>query len=577
MRKPLNKNFFAGIAYMLFLSFGLNAQNCIMNCKDTAIIVLDNNCQAIVNSDQIYINPQDCPGPGTVHIYNYLGIDLGNIVDGTYMDSILHIIITGYAGTQYSCTSKLIIKDITGPMIECKDTLISCMENNKPDPKLPSFLLIHDNCSIIDTAYYADQVYNFSCKNNGVNTYFADNWIIDTSCAGIGKVLFNINQFVLIGAGDTINPPKGNCSTTMTIKIPVDGKISFDWLVKGHADKDMEALYCKINNVLWKLSSKDTLMGTFNSPDLFIGDELSIELFSDGDSVFNTAYISGFEFTTKITELIIRTWTAIDKKGNSSSKIQKISIESIDLNLVSFPTDYDGVANNKISCSGDYSISATGQPKYAYPLNVNSGKLSILKSNNCVNVEYVDKKDSICGGSFKLTRSWRITDKCKSTLLTHDQIIIVEDLQAPVISAPYELIYSTDADKCSGKVIIPPVTATDQCSPKNINVSINTSFGTNGYGPFPNVPIGDHLVFYTATDECGNSAQASSKITVKDKTTPIAIVKSNLIYYLPLSGQLKIYAKDIDMGSTDNCCIQGFKIKRVNEPVSLFKDELILN
>ncbi len=577
MRKPLYKILLTGIAPMLFMSFGLQAQNCVMNCKDSVIIGLDFNCQALVNSDQLYVNPTDCPGQGIVHIYNNVGKDLGNIVDSQYMDSILNVVVTGFPGTQYTCSSKIMVRDITGPEIACKDTTINCLQYDMLNPKALGFPLIHDNCSWVDSAFYTDLIYNFICNGKGFTGYFGDNWQIDTSCAGDGKFLLSTQIATLIGAGNTKNPSNGNCITSMSIKIPVAGKISFNWLLKGDADKDTEGIICKINNVDWKLSSKDTINGTFISPDLFNGDEFSLALYSNGDSIFNTAVISEFVFSTKITELINRSWKAVDSKGNKSSCNQKISIESIDLSMISFPPDYDGISNNKIACGSDYSVKATGQPRYGKPWTANLNKFNLLKSNLCVNVSYSDKKDSICGGSFKITRTWTISDKCKSDSILHDQLIIIEDSQAPVINAPKELIYYTDADKCTGTVTIPAVIAVDQCSPNNIQLSLTSSFGTSGYGPFTNIQIGEYYVFYTAKDECGNSSQSSSKITVKDNSPPVAITKANLFYYLPLSGLLKIYAKDFDNGSTDNCCIQGFKIKRINDPQSFFKEDLLLN
>lgn len=577
MKKPIYKYLMTGIAGMLFLSFGLNAQNCLMSCKDTVVIGLDINCQAIVNSDQLYINPSDCPGAGIVHIFDYQGNDLGNTINGQFLDSILNVLVIGFPGPQYSCSSKILIKDISGPEIICKDTLINCFQYDKLNPKTLSYPLIYDNCSGLDTIYYLDKTYNFSCDGKGFTGYFALNWELENTCQGDGKIEINPENAIIYGANNTLNPPAGNCINSMKIKLPTNGKIAFNWLVKGLADKDDEALYCRINQQVWKLSSKDTATGLFTTPELKSNDEFSFEMHSNGDSIFNSAIISDFTFSSNIKEVIFRNWTAIDKRANESNHLQKISIESIDLNNIVFPTDFDGISNKVIPCGADYSIFITGQPEYINPLITSTNKINLLKFNYCIEVDYTDKKDTICGGSFKLTRTWKIHNKCKSILLTHEQIIIIEDKQPPVIYPPKEIIYYTDVDKCSGTIIIPSVNVIDQCSPLNVQVNLSTSFGKTGFGPFSEIPVGDYLLYYTATDQCGNSSQTSSKISMRDKTPPIVNTKSDLAYNLPMSGQIKIYAKDLDMGSTDNCCIIGYRIKRVTDPVSFFNEELIFN
>ncbi|MEI6411720.1 MAG: hypothetical protein WCR52_20180 [Bacteroidota bacterium] len=92
--------------------------------------------------------------------------------------------------------------------------------------------------------------------------------------------------------------------------------------------------------------------------------------------------------------------------------------------------------------------------------------------------------------------------------------------------------------------------ATDNCSA--VTIMPNWEFGS-GFGPFNNVPVGEHVVNYVATDACGNAATKTMLVTVTDNTPPQAICKSALQVSLSAVGIAYLTPASLDAGSFDNC------------------------
>ena len=82
---------------------------------------------------------------------------------------------------------------------------------------------------------------------------------------------------------------------------------------------------------------------------------------------------------------------------------------------------------------------------------------------------------------------------------------------------------------------------------------------------------GIHTIRYTLTDECGNPTICDFDIEVVDLTPPVAVTKQNLVVGLTNDGfgnegTAKLFAKDLDNGSYDNCTDVRFQIRRDGDP-----------
>ncbi|GIV33142.1 MAG: hypothetical protein KatS3mg031_0677 [Chitinophagales bacterium] len=188
--------------------------------------------------------------------------------------------------------------------------------------------------------------------------------------------------------------------------------------------------------------------------------------------------------------IIIRTWTATDACGNSSSATQAITVTD------DTPPVITGVG-------ADETISCPAIPQFSTP----------LASDNCgqATLSYTDDIEfGTCSNSFTITRTWTATDACGNSS-SATQAITVTDDTPPVITGigpdksitceeVVEFDQATAQDGCGGQVQLAyeDDTIAGQCA--NAYIIIRT---------------------WTATDACGNSSSATQAITVTDDTPPV--------------------------------------------------------
>ncbi len=114
---------------------------------------------------------------------------------------------------------------------------------------------------------------------------------------------------------------------------------------------------------------------------------------------------------------------------------------------------------------------------------------------------------------YTITRTWVATDAGGNSS-TASQIITIQDLQAPVITVPANILQNNDPGNCGAKVYF-SATATDNCSP--VSVSYTTASGSV-------FPVGVTTVTVTATDIAGNNTTADFTVTVADTEKPVVQV-----------------------------------------------------
>jgi len=258
-----------------------------------------------------------------------------------------------------------------------------------------------------------------------------------------------------------------------------------------------------------------------------------------------------------ITAQILRTWVVTDKAGNSTSEVQTVSLRRAKLSDVVFPPDRDGTQAPKLDCQADpNNLKLTGVPTVKGNPIVNGANCELV-------VQRSDQAFNTCvNGSYSILRTWTIIDYCVDSFNVHVQVIRREDNKAPVMVAPSDITVGTLSNICSAIISLPGTTATDNCS--NFNIKPNWQFG-QGYGPFYNVPVGSHLVTYTATDDCGNTSTVGMKVTVIDDDLPVAVCKKDLTLTLDDDGLITTVASLFDDGSFDNCILQSIQVSRTGQ------------
>ena len=310
------------------------------------------------------------------------------------------------------------------------------------------------------------------------------------------------------------------------------------------------------------------------SPNPYLNPLVGLPLVTDC-SAFDTTYvdnITNYACAGPWAARIIRTWTATDANGLTSSCNQTIFVDRSTLADVTFPPDYDGMPGHPamLDCSNpNTTIANTGSPM----LN----GLPIAPNGYCmIDYTYSDQIVPICAASYKILRKWTVYNWCAPLQtgvnpILHTQIIKVMDTTPPVVTCGPNITISTSAASCSANYILPPVAVVDNCSGSaNITVTTQTPNGTiNGNGgPVTGLPIGSHVITYFATDGCGNVGSCSRIITVQDLVSPTPVCIEVTTVTLNSGGIAIEFAESFNNGSHDNCCLhpsQPFRVKRMGQ------------
>ena len=295
----------------------------------------------------------------------------------------------------------------------------------------------------------------------------------------------------------------------------------------------------------------------------------------DYSDVINTNNCGGQGFVA----VIQRTWTAVDFKGNVSNCNQLLTIERVSL------ANYLPECPPNVVLQCDSIVPSTHPSVTGYPIiEINGVDLPVVPGANgfCeLASSFTDEVFNICGGGFKILRTWNIYDWCLPTNpntpnpFTCIQVIKVEDKTPPSLVCPAPIVHNAASGGCSASLMLPPATVSDVCS--NFGVKILTPFGiVNGNGGMLlNVPVGTHTITYVATDECGNISTCPVSLTIQDKTPPVAVCDEHTTVSLTADGTAIVSAQVFDDGSEDNCDIDYFKVRRMSDP--LFDDYVSFN
>ncbi len=275
-------------------------------------------------------------------------------------------------------------------------------------------------------------------------------------------------------------------------------------------------------------------------------------------------------------EEIIRTFYATDKNGVTASCQQTITLQPINLMDVEPPSNYiDATATGP----NEMVLSCTDFPITSLPGVEDVGGLTIngILLSTGMNCQYlVSKSDEvveICGGAYDLIRTWSISDWCNTPPSTTNyvQYIKVKDSEGPVGTAG-TASFENEMLSCESTVEVGAASFTDSCSPivaTNYTVSL-TGSGTTfssainaASGTFNNVPMGVYNVEWCAQDECGNEGCVTSALTIVDDSSPLAVCGPKTIS-INNSSSISFCATAFDGGSTDNCGIAAYKVKRMD-------------
>gem|GEM_PF-3351609 len=186
---------------------------------------------------------------------------------------------------------------------------------------------------------------------------------------------------------------------------------------------------------------------------------------------------------------VVRTWTATDCAGNVSTASQTITVQDVTAPELTVPADV--------------TVECDALPQL--------GEASATDAcDQDVHVKFVEERreDGACEDSYTLFRIWLATDCAGNTTLGTQEITVV-DTTAPVFAG-----VGDDATiECPAQPVFSEPTASDNCDTE-VTITFDDKDDRDECG------LGSVTRTWTATDNCGNSSQASQTITVEDNVAP---------------------------------------------------------
>ncbi len=265
---------------------------------------------------------------------------------------------------------------------------------------------------------------------------------------------------------------------------------------------------------------------------------------------------------------ITRYFNAVDGQGNMNLAAcqQTINVTPVSDWLINFPPNWSGDCGDSIT-SIDLIYGEFGCEQLAY-------SYSDQYFNTTV--------DSVC---FKLVRTWKVINWCNYDpnedpikIPTHplgaivdeedynnfgsyeyQQIIMIQDVAPPELSAPFDYFFCTGDTACATGPAFLPIQIDGECSSDIeivhlIDLFKNNTYEVNGMGFFDgSLPIGIHRVRYIVEDGCGNDSEIVFDFEIKDCKKPSPVCTNGLIVEIMQTGMVEICAEDLLEYATDNC------------------------
>jgi hypothetical protein len=208
------------------------------------------------------------------------------------------------------------------------------------------------------------------------------------------------------------------------------------------------------------------------------------------------------------TKVVSRLWTAIDNCGNTTNRVQTITVRDTTPPVVTAP------ANITIACTDSLNPS----------INTALGRATAV--DGCSGASTPTFADQIvpgnCAGSYTVRRTWSSVDACGNTG-TALQLITVQDTVPPVVTAPPTITVACTASlNPSINTALGVATAVDNCS--------GTSTPTFADQIVPGNCAGNYTVkrTWSSHDGCGNVGTALQIITVQDTGAPVVTAPANV-------------------------------------------------
>ena len=293
------------------------------------------------------------------------------------------------------------------------------------------------------------------------------------------------------------------------------------------------------------------------------------------------------EYIKKVT----KTYVAIDAYGNRSDtctmviRLLRIQWDEINAPRPVVRLECDGLW--RTDGNGNPHPSETGVPTWrGYDLWPNE------HGEFCnIYVNYTDNIFPKIGCVEKIMRQWEIREwHCGEE---HDttmiQFIEIHDTKGPVIVCPPNRTVNVDRFECAKTVYLDDPIVSSECgswfyevrhkpadpfgNPLNGGTKANVfqDLQTGQYY-IKDLPVGLNWVIYKVYDDCYNLNECAIEILVRDDHDPIAICDENTAVSLQHDGFATVKADVFNDGSFDECELDYFEVRRMDDPCGNLDD-----
>lgn len=572
----MKKSFLLFCFFVLFVTNKLcsqqNAPACTLTCQGLVNVSLSATyCdKELVPSDVLTAGSAAVCPDVFVEVIPPFGIKLP--------ESFINSSIIGYTvvykvidpATGNSCWGYLKAEDKSGPTVPCKNVTISCFQ--------------------LDQINKIAQETVDACHPEGSSVVLKTTWK-DYGCDSatvLGRVYRDILAKDIWG---NVSP----CSDTLTIRKDTLGSVCCPSMINLPC-----RLYC-LNGakILREIEKNPTGIGVIlnilnvknydlyqlspvKSSPMYPTPELLLKIQGKGDPLVELGATQGRVSGTKLLfeNLVIPNFNSFCISPDSLV-VPYLYDSILDTKKYLYDLDLDVDEDGNLT----YNLQKSPNPNYCKQYKGKTAMYGALGGVCKLTVGYTDEILPICGNGFKLRRQWRITDWCTGKEKICIQYITVEDKLDPnvlisgrpdaigpitkIVTGIKDTIAYFRAVKphdCYADVNIARLNVWD-CSnvdeqvyfeyqdPQNPGkVILQTGkLGANGY----NIKLPQGLYFgkVSLIDECLNTCNFPIFAAIEDMTPPNPVCDEITQTTVdPATCWARVYAKDLDNGSKDNCC-----------------------
>ncbi|MDG1262664.1 MAG: HYR domain-containing protein, partial [Flavobacteriales bacterium] len=451
--------------------------------------------------------------------------------------------VTDIHGNVSSCSQDITVTDDEVPSITCEDNMTQAADFGGCDALVTVIApAVNDNCGI------ASLVNNYNGTNDASDVYTIGTTTIVWTVTDIHGNVSTCSQDITItddelptidcADAQTQTADLGNCDAAVTVTSPdVNDNCGVASVINDYTGTDNASAVYPVGTttITWTVTDNAGNIA-FCTQDITITDDELPEFVCPGD-VNQTAdagncdasltfapviatdncgiqsVVNDYNNSNNATDVYpvgttLIGWTITDIHGNVSTCEQEIIITDDEAPALACPTDVNQTADAG-NCDAfiDIDVPATSD---------NCGVLSVVN-------DYTGTDDAT--GTYAVGTTaveWTVTD-VHGNVTTCTQTIVITDDELPVFTCPDNVSQPTDGANCDALVVIPAVTATDNCGVASIVNDFNgTDNATDTY------TVGTTTVTWTITDIHGNVSTCEQTVEITDDEAPEITCPANI-------------------------------------------------